>query len=328
MERRFAYAPLIAVIMASSQAAFAGGLTPKVVVTVEPLKPYVDAILDGATQATSLLRAGQDPHTMTLSPVQAKALAEADIVIMPDASINPTLARVFEKKKHEGAVLIELTQLRGANPIGYAQENPWLETKKKSAGDEEEDAHADTVPDPHIWLDPIRMADMAGPLANALGKAAPDYQKHFIFNAGRLAYHLRHDVDPAIRDLLEKKKGPPTYNSKPFVPFVTYHEAYQYFLTRYGITQAGFITKVPDELMGARSIHDAQVRARAVNIRCVISESDTAIAKRIADVSSARLVVMNPERTYSSEEVGIAPWMQNDYDRLLYKVATTFAGCL
>ncbi len=331
-------------MLVTPQATFADMPTPKVVVTVEPLKPYIDDILKGITTSVSLVKASQDPHNAALSPSQAIALAEADIIIMPSKAMSVNLNGLIEKKKKEGAVVIELMALKGAEPLPYPKQNPWLDARKTAAKkNEEQDNHhpepkdehdqepkkevKDTT-DPHLWLDPDRMAAIAGELAVAIGKHAPFYRDTLMGNARSLSRHLRTEVSPAIRAMLKTKKANPHFGNKPFVPFLTYHTSYQYFLYRYRLDAAGFITQQPTEYIGAQSMHEVLKGAESITVRCLVSESETSLVKRIAEDSGARIVLLNPERGYESDEVPIIAWAKNDYERLLFKVAEGFAECL
>lgn len=333
------------------QAAFAEMLTPRVVVTVEPLKPYVDEILKGITESQSLLRSGQDPHAAALSASQALAIRNADIIILPSEGMSPVLARIIAQKKKEGTKVIELLTLKGADPQPYPRENPWLAARKKASkkkghdAHEHKDEHADDeetheheheheheeeadMRDPHIWLDPLRMAAIAVPLAEAMGEAATPHRRAFTANAHILARHLRTEVDPAIRAMVKKRTERLKLSSKPFVPFLTYHAAYQYFLARYRLDAAGFISDRPMEYMGAATLHQTLQEAEDIELGCLISEADTGFVRRIAESAGGRVVALNPDRSYGTEEVGLIPWAKNDHERLLYKVAESFAGCL
>jgi ABC-type Zn2+ transport system substrate-binding protein/surface adhesin len=149
MRALMSYAVTIAAILLTAQAASAAGLFPKVVVTVAPLKPYVDEILAGHGEAQNLLRPGQDAHSFALTLPQAKMLDEADVIIVPDLAMSPFLARLLATKKK--LHVVELTALKGAHPLPYASDNPWLEAAKEAAekkaatkhGQADENADAD-----------------------------------------------------------------------------------------------------------------------------------------------------------------------------------------
>lgn len=328
-------AATIAAILLVSQAAIAGELFPKVVVAPAPLKPYVDEILKGHGESQSLLRPGQEAHEVVLSPSQAQMLAQADVVIVPDLSMSPVLARMIAKNKR--LKVIELTRLQGASPLPYMAENPWLSAQKEKAASHDEHAHQHeeheehaehAATDPHLWLDPGRMAALAPALADAIATAVPEAKSTLAANAGELAHHLAREVMPPLRDMLKREVTVTTAVGKPVIPFITYHAAYQYFLAQFGLTYQGEITQRPEESMGAKTSATMQNAASTVRIRCLIGEVETPLMKRIAANSGARIILLSPEQLPERKDVDALEWMKNDYDRFLYTTAKAFAGCL
>lgn len=299
---------------------------PKVLVTVAPLKPVADAILTGITHASVLARPGQDAHSIMLSPSQARALASAEIILLPNrtmSSVVNTLAARYEKN---GAVVIALDELAGADALNYAIHQPWLHDKKESADEAHDDDH--TLHDPHLWLDPLRMADIATPLAEAIAVHAPSLRGQLLANAEQWKTHLRHELHPQLKALLKPGPVKKRYDSRPFIPFVTSHSAYQYFLDRYGIANPGALMLMPEDVMGARSNHDILARAGKVSIGCLIAEQETAMVKRVATASGARIVKLNPELLPDRTSAPAIDGLNDDYDRLLYATALAFKSCL
>lgn len=340
---RGSYLAMVAAMLLTSQAAIAGDVFPKVVVTIAPLKPYVDDILQGRGEAQSLLRAGQDGHDLTLSPSQAKMLDAADIVIVPDLEMSPALKYLLGKKKGR---VIELSALAGAEPLPYAAENPWLAAmkakqtpeKKKAPAHKEHDAHGhehdhhaeEKTPanDPHLWLDPERMAAIAEPLANAMADKAPEARSTFVANARSLATHLRREVMPQLQAMLKEEARTTDVVTKPILPFITYHAGYQYFLARFGLTHYGEITTRPEETLGAKTTSSLISGAKEVRIRCLMGEQENVLMQRIAEATSARIVLLSPEQLPARHEADALSWIHNDYDRFLYVTAKAFSKCL
>ncbi|MDX2095903.1 MAG: zinc ABC transporter substrate-binding protein [Alphaproteobacteria bacterium] len=337
MRLLFPYAATIAAMLLSAQAASAGGLFPKVVVTVAPLKPYVDEILHGHGEAKNLLRPGQDAHRFALTLQQAQMLDDADIVVVPDLAMSPFLQRLLSGRKN--LRVVELSALNGAQPLPYARENPWL-ARAKAAGKkphDEHDAHdahdehehdAATGNDPHLWLDPERMAALAPPLAAAIAAHAPEARTALAANAQQLAAHLRREVIPALREMLARPAATSSAVARPEIPFLTYHAAYQYFLTRFGLTHYGEITQRPEESMGAKTMAGMLNTATTLHVRCLIGEQKNVLMTSIAKSTGARLVILSPEQTVARNAVDALDWMKNDYDRFLYATAKAFAECL
>lgn len=360
-QRWMTYLSVIAAIMGGAQAACASEQIPRVLVTLDPLQSYVDSILQGVATSENLARPGQDPHTFSLTPSQARALDSADILIVPQAQMNAGLARTIAGKKK--LRVIDLSQLHGANPLPYATENPWLAAVKKhedegdahdhdahdhDAHDHEDAHHAKPSPfakkptehdhehghedaatlDPHLWLDPERMAAMAVPLADAIAEFSPGHRSVLRRNATELARHLRAEVMPGMAALLVVPAANPHPVSKPEIPFITYHAAYQYFMQRFKLERTGEITARPEDYLGAKTLSTLLTTAKAVHIRCIIGESESTLVRRIAKASGAKIMLLSPEQNVDRRDVPPLDWVTSDYDRLLYKTAKTFGSCL
>ena len=296
---------------------------PKVLVTVAPLKPVADAILAGITHSSVLARPGQDSHHMVLSPSQSQALAEADIIIVPDRTFSSAVNTMATRRAKKGATIISLTELRGAQALPYAQKQPWLGAKATKAKKKERGPS-----DPHLWLDPLRMAAIATPLAEAIAQKTPSLRAQLLGNAVEWKRHLSMQLDPALERILGAVETKQRYNSRPYIPFITSHSAYQYFLSRYRIEDHGSLSLVPEDVTGAASQHAVLARAGEVTIGCIIAEQETALVKRVAAASNARIVLFNPESLPGSNVGAGFDFITSDYDRLLYRTAETFAGCL
>lgn len=336
----------IAAIGLFSQAANAGTLFPRVVVVTAPLKPYVDEILKGVGESQSLLRPGQDPHSFGFSGSQAEMLEQADVLIVPSLAINPYLVKLAAKctqTKH--CQVIELTKLAGAEPLTYPVQNPLLAPLKKADVKEEGHDHdndavapekevkkdskpAKPLEDPHLWLDPERMAAIATPLAQAMGNSAPEHRPTLLSNAQKLAFHLRQEVMPELRGMLSK---PPTEENgmgQKEIPFITYHAAYYYFLARFGLQSYGELTMRPEELLGAKTVAGVMTKLEQSRVRCMIGEQPTTMMTRAAKSANAKLVILSPEQLPERGQMDAVDWIRNDYDRFLYVTAKAFAGCL
>lgn len=352
-----AYGSLIAVlcIFAQVPSAVAGSFAPNVVVTTEVLKPLVDEVMNGIGESNALFTGAVDPHTAALKPTQAKMLAAADVIIAPDAHYSPSLKRMLKKRKESGAIVLYLTDSDASAALPYREENPWLSAdtlkanpahnpihanqhgKKDTHAHHEEHhheehhhkqphahTHSTNQTDPHVWLDPLRMANLMPEIAGAIAEYSPEYRKQLFANAVRMSNHLRATVTPALEKIFAQ---PVPRGDNTTIPFLTSHDAYQYFHERFRIALPGYLTQRPEEYLGAKTIQALMKKAGASRVNCVIADAPTRLAKRTAELSNARLVIVNPERLYSSKEVKPERWFKNDYDRLLYAVATAFAAC-
>ncbi len=350
-----AWAATIAVILLTAQAALAGEVFPKVLVAPPPMVPYVKALVGDAGEVESLLRAGQDAHDFALSPSQAEMLASADVLVVPDLGMNPLLATLAAK--YPKLKIIELSALEGAEPLPYPKDNPWLEKLKKSVKKAEEpekkeatkeavDDHADIhdegddehdheehahgkapLNDPHLWLDPERMAVIASPLATALGKSMPEATATLNTNGKKLSAHLRKEVTPILKQELAYAAQNSLHGESKTIPFITYHAAYQYFLKRFELMRYGEILLKPEGTTGAKKKTVLLSSAKDVKIRCIIAEQESPMLRRMAESSGARIVIFSPEQLPKNQPID-APDTFNDYDRFLLATVKVFAKCL
>jgi zinc transport system substrate-binding protein len=323
------------VLVAQASPAMAKGV---ILASPAPLVPYVQAIVGTHGDVRPLLSPSQDAHTAALTPSQAQALHDADLLVVADRSMMPALDRVM--KKNPALQVIELRRLPGADPLPYANDNPWI-AHFASAVDatQEEEAHAHhhdhnhdhdhaTATDPHLWLDPERMAAIAEPLAQALAPHLPGAEAMVINDARALAMHLRHEVLPGMRAMLPQPSADEKESRESIVPFVTYHAAYQYFLARMQLTRYGELLQRPEDYQGATTTARMITQANAVRIGCLISEQRVPLVERIAKASGARVVLHSPEQLPQGASRAQPAWVKNDYDRMLFETTRVFASCL
>jgi zinc transport system substrate-binding protein len=321
MRRFLAYGCLLALITAFPQVSHAAW-QHKVLVTTPILQPIIEELMEGLGTAESLTSGGQSPHQTSFTPSQAKALNDADVIISPDAHVAPAFEKILAQRAEKGALVIYLTDLKSVEALPYRATNPFL-SSHAHRHKKDEDAHAT---DPHFWLDPLRVANMLPELAAKIATYWPEDAEGLKHNATSMALRLRAEVHPGITDILAAAEARHSDSSKT-IPFITYHDAYQYFQKRYGL-EAGYMTQRPEEYQGAKTMQQLLKKANDLHIRCILSETENHHVMRIAELSQASVVTLNPERPYTHTEVPYAPWAKNGYDRMLLAVAKAYASCL
>jgi zinc transport system substrate-binding protein len=288
---------------------------PNVVVTLPAIFPLVEATMRSAGKPRLLTQANQDPHTMHLTPRQAEMLQDADILIIGDRGMNAPMLRRIQKSARRNLTIIALTELPGADPKPYRTTNAYGGHTRRGGGGL----------DPHVWLDPLRMSKMLPALAARLGVAMPYAEETLRLNAENLSLHLRDTVHPALKDIFANITPAQTPD---LLPYITYHDAFHYFETRYGLASYGFVVQAPEEHLGAAAMQSLLEASRSQRVHCLIAEGKSPLVTRLQLTAEAKLVLLSPERAYGAKEAPSLPWALNDYDRLLGKTAKTFAGCV
>jgi zinc/manganese transport system substrate-binding protein len=209
IRRTLALAVLLTVTACGS--APAGESKPLVVVSTTVLGDLVAAVAGDEAEVEVLMPIGVDPHDFQPSARQIGRIAAADLVVLNGLGLEERLAAAIHGAVGSGVTILEVAP--AVDPL------PW------SADD------SGGSLDPHVWLDPVRMADAAGLVASAL--AAIDPAGDHLARGAAYAATLR-DVDREIEQILA---GIPAAERL----LVTNHEAFAYFAARYRFEVVGVV---------------------------------------------------------------------------------------
>jgi zinc transport system substrate-binding protein len=127
---------------------------------------------------------------------------------------------------------------------------------------------------------------MVAAMAARLADLDPENAERYQANAARLAERLA-----ALDSRLASQLAPVREQS-----FVTFHEAFAYFVDRYGLTQAANLTLDPQRRPGARTISALRHRATEEGIVCAFAEPqfDERMVSRLAEETGMRLGWLDP----------------------------------
>lgn len=138
---------------------------PHVVVTTTILGDVVSQVVEGAGRVDVLMTPGQDPHGFSPSAQQAGLLREADLVVANGLQLEESLLDVLEDAEADGVEVLRVAE--HVDPLAFGE---------AAGAHDEHDAHADDdghdhgPEDPHIWFDPLRMAEAARVIAAAVAE--------------------------------------------------------------------------------------------------------------------------------------------------------------
>lgn len=199
--------------------------TLHVVATTTVLGDVVANVVGDDARLEVLFPVGADPHEYQPSSQQVAALSSADLVVANGLGLEGGLADVLHAAEEDGANVLEVGPLLDPLPLGEGHCDPAAEHHHDHEGGDELGC------DPHVWMDPLRMADAARAIATELAEidAEPDW-------AGRAeAYALQlQEADAAIQDTLAAI--PPERRL-----LVTNHDNLGYFAARYGFEIVGTV---------------------------------------------------------------------------------------
>lgn len=248
-----------------------------------PLEFVAERVGGPAADVRSLTPAGAEPHDLELSPAQVRAAGEADVVVVL-SGFQPAVDEALTARAPE--VLVDVADLGaphededGTGEGGTGEEG----TGEDGTGEDGtgEEAHADEhdSEDPHFWLDPTRLAEVADRVAEALSRVRPDEAEGFAARAAELRGEL-----VALDE--EIKAGLASCESRLIV---TSHEAFGYLADRYDLEQIGISGLDPESEPSPARLREIAATVEDRDVSTIFSE--TLVSPRVAEVLAADLGV-------------------------------------
>lgn len=283
--------------------------TPNVVATIQPLHSLVSAVMERVGAPTLLVRGANSPHDYSLTPADARALSQADLVVWVGAVMETALARPVAALADK-ALLLEAIEAEGIEVLEGRAGGAW---EAHLHEDEDGHAHGHEALDGHIWLDPRNGIAIARAAAKALARIDPANAGRYRANAESLSASLRELEDELAATLAPVRTA----------PYVVFHDAYQYFERRFGLNAVGSITVSPERAPGARRIAEIRDRLRETGAVCVFAEPqfEPALARTVVENTKARIAVLDPLGA------GLPPGPAA-YGTLLRRLASSLRDCL
>ncbi|MFG2605665.1 metal ABC transporter substrate-binding protein [Streptomyces sp. NPDC048514] len=261
----------------SGGAAAAGTGKFDVVASFYPMTYLAEQIGGEHVHVTTLTSPGQEPHDLEISPRQIATLEESDAVLYLK-NLQPAVDDAVDQSslgtKIDAASLTTL-EVHGDEVGGHA-----------AAHDDDHGHRGPAGKDPHVWLDPVRYAQVAEGVGKAFEKGDPghaaDYRKNTADLVGRL-----HGLDQRFRDGLAHTRSK---------VFVTTHAAFGYLAERYGLTEEAINGLDPESEPSAARVKDLEHMAQADGVTTVFYETlvSDRTAKTVANDSGLRTDVLDP----------------------------------
>lgn len=295
---------LVPALLCAAPAAHAAA---RVVASIPPLHSLVAGVTAGVSEPHLLVPGGASPHTYTLRPSDARALAGADVVVW----VGPALEQFLEKLLVGGPprALVTAMAVPGIT-LHEAREGGAWEAHDDHDHHEGEDSDEH---DPHLWLDPQNARRLVQAVAERLGQVDPANAAAYAANRDRLLARL-----DGLHAKLAEQLAPVRER-----PFVVFHDAYRYFEARYGLTTVGSVTLGPEHAPGAKRLHAIRDRVRTLGAACVFAEPQfrSALVDVVLEGSGARYGALDPV----GAQLAPGPDL---YFRLLEDLAASLVDCL
>ncbi|MPZ90990.1 MAG: zinc ABC transporter substrate-binding protein [Actinobacteria bacterium] len=248
---------------------------PKIIAAFYPLEFVAAEIAGGNAGVTNLSPPGVEPHDLELAPDQIRSLAQADLVLYIGEGFQPAVEDVVGELS--GTAVID----------GLEAQDELIE-----GGDphEDEEGHEDELEegatDPHVWLDPTRVASLGHAVAAEMERIDPDnadvYEDSAVALTDALA-GLDEEYSAALENCEDNE-------------LVVSHEAFGYLTERYGLEQVGVSGIDPESEPSPGRMAEVAEFAREHEVTTIFFEEQVApdIAQVIADEVGAGVEVLDP----------------------------------
>lgn len=248
-----------------------------VVASFYPMQYLAEQIGGGHVAVNTLTKPGVEPHDLELKPKQIGELGEADVILYlkgVQPAVDDAIAQAGVENTVDAATLTKLEE--HGDEVGHDH-----------AGEEAGHDHASEAgADPHVWLDPVKYAEVAKGVGSALQKADPDHAADYEKNTAALVKKLG-DLDTEFETGL---KNTATRT------FITTHSAFGYLAERYGLEQEGITGIDPESEPSPARIKELQDIAAKDKVSTVFFETlaSDKTAKTLAGDTGLRTDVLDP----------------------------------
>ena len=239
--------------------AAAGEGKTSVVASFYPLAFAAEQTGGAGVEVTNLTPPGAEPHDVELSVRDVEHVRSADLVLYLGSGFQPAVERAVEGADVEAIDLLEGQTL--------------LEDQEEAA-------------DPHVWLDPLRYADLAKRIAETLDRprAADAFE-------GRLR-DLHADYERGLANCERRE-------------IVTSHAAFGYLAERYRLTQIAITGVSPEAEPTPRELERVVAAVRERGATTVFFETlvSPRLAETVAREAGAQAAALDPLEGLTEEEL-------------------------
>jgi zinc/manganese transport system substrate-binding protein len=291
----------IAMLAATTGVAGSWLITPaaaeplKVVASFSILGDMVENVGGDRITLTTLVDPDGDAHVYEPTPADARAISEADLLVINGLEFEGWMERLLEASAYKGPVVIAT---QGIEPIPLEGEHH-EEHADDADHEHEHEAHADHAHeaedhaehaahdhgefDPHAWQDLANARIYVSNIASALAKADPGNDSVYTLAAADYEAQLA-ALDQDVRAMLESV---PQERRK----VVTSHDAFGYFGRAYGIEFLAPVGMSTDAEPSAGDVAALirQIREDGITAVFVENITDTRLIEQITAETGAKI---------------------------------------
>ena len=299
---------------------------PRVVTDIPPVQSLAAMVMDGVGTPEVIVPTNASPHGFSMRPSQALALEKADLIFWMGHELTPWLEKSLDNLSQD-AEIITLLDAEGTQTYAFRSIEEFATGDKHSeheehdadAHDEHKDhdehakheehadhddheehgehktkhddhdhdhAHDHDGIDPHAWLDPLNAITWVELIAKQVSAADPENAATYERNASAAIA----DIRGAITQIEAKLKPSEGQN------FIVFHDAYQYFETRFGLRADGSISIGDASQPSPARLSQIRETLSEKNVTCVFTEAqfNSGLVETVIEGTSVRSAQIDP----------------------------------
>jgi zinc/manganese transport system substrate-binding protein len=264
-----------------------GGRPVAVVATTPEVADFVRNIGGGDVTVRQIIQPNVDPHEYEPTPADIQAIGAATVVVKNGVGLEKWLDQTIESAGFNGTVV---------------DSSQGVTVRTGDPGDEEMAAG-----DPHIWHNPQNAKVMVTNIEKAL--AAVDPSRADVFAKNLTSYSAK--LDKLDADNAAAFATLPADDRK----LVTNHDAFGYYVDRYGLTFVGSVIPSMDTSaeLSARQLTDLVAKIKATGTKAIFTESSLPPKTAEAIATQAGVKVIGGEDALYGDSLGKPGTPQGTY---------------
>ena len=250
-----------------------------IVVTIKPLYSLVAHLTEGITKPVLLMKQKQSPHHYNMRPSERRLLANAKMIIWTGPQMETYLNKIIEQQANSTTIVsaMQAKNLKLLNKRNLhshdRDEHLWAVDKEKQ-----------NMIDPHIWLSTHNAIAISKHICALLIRYDPE-------NTGQYNKNL----DTLLNKIKQLKDFIKTNLKRHNVPFIAYHDAFQYFEDENALNYIDSINFSDETGTSLKHMRQIKKHINKHNIQCLVYQAPKpAIIDTLIAQSSVKAVALDP----------------------------------
>ncbi len=276
----------------ASDPAAASDDTWTVVASFYPLQFVAERVGGDLVTVTNLTKPGAEPHDLELAPQDLATLTDADLAFYL-SGFQPAVDDAVATAGDVTAVDVAPAATLSLTAVDDHEHEGEEHAEEEHEGEEHSE---EETTDPHFWLDPMRLADVADEVAVEMSKLDPVSESTFEQNAADLRAELEAldaQFDKGLADCSSRQ-------------LVTSHTAFGYLADAYDLEQVGLTGLTPETEPNPQDLAEVTDFVRDNGVQTIFYETLVSpdVAETVAAATGASTDVLDPIEGLSDASQG------------------------